>query len=100
MLQRKMLKPYKSAMTVYRHHAEKLFQLKPVQDTYEGLCKLLHDITRHSGGMKACGGNTFEQLIVALVEPLLPTLNARLWSDFTSETTSSPALVDLIKFFK
>ena len=23
---------------VYQHHAEKLFQLKPVQDTYEGLC--------------------------------------------------------------
>ena len=56
---------------VYRHHAEKLLQLKPVQDTYESLCKLLHDITCHSGVMKACGGNTFEQLIVALVVPVL-----------------------------
>ena len=50
--------------------------------------------------MKACGGNTFKQLIVALVEPLVPTLSARLWSDFTSGTTSPSALVDLIKFIE
>ncbi len=85
---------------VYRHHTEKLLQLKSAPETYDGLSKLLHDLTRHTGGMKACGGDSFSQIVVSIVEPLLPTLSARLWSDFTSEASSPPPLDELVKFLK
>ncbi len=85
---------------VYRHHVQKLSQLKPIQDNYESLCQTIHDLTRHSSGMKTCDGATFEQLLVAMIEPLLPTVLIKLWSDFTSDSHSPPALVDLIKFLK
>ncbi len=79
---------------VYRHHVQKLSQLKPMQDTYESLCQNVHNLTRHSCGMKSCDGATFEQLIVAMVEPLLPTVLSKLWSDFTSESNLPPTLAD------
>ena len=63
---------------VYRHHVQKLFQLKPIQDSYESLRQTIHDLTRHSSGLKYCDGATFEQLIVAMVEPLLPTVLTKL----------------------
>ncbi len=86
---------------VYRHHVQKLSQLKPIQDNYESsLCQTIHDLTRHSSGMKTCDGATFEQLLVAMIEPLFPTVLIKLWSDFTSDSHSPPALVDLIKFLK
>ena len=53
-----------------------------------------------SCGMKTCDGATFEQLLVAMVEPLLPTVLTKLWSDFTSESHSPPGLADLLKFLK
>jgi len=76
--------------------------MKPVTETYEGLCKLLHDLTHHTGGMTAYSGDSFEQLVVAIaiVEPLLPSLSNLLWSDYTSENSSSPTLADLVKFLK
>ncbi len=79
---------------VYRHHVQKLSQLKPVQDTYESLCQTVQDLTRHSYGMKSCDGATFEQLIIAMVEPLLLTVLSKLWSDLP------PTLADLLKFLK
>ncbi len=85
---------------VYRHHVQKLTQLKPIQDTYESLCQTIHDLTRHTSGMKSCDGATYEQLIVAMIEPLLPTVLIKLWSDFTSDSIAPPTLSDLLKFFK
>ena len=55
---------------------------------------------RHSCGMKACGGDLFEQLIVSIVESLFPPLSTRLWADFTSESSTTPGLPDLVKFLK
>ena len=76
-------------------------QLKSAPETYDGLSKLLHDLTRHTGSMKACGGDSFSQIVVSIiVEPLLLTLSARLWSDFTSEASSPPPLDELVKFLK
>ena len=85
---------------VYRHHVQKLSQLKPVQDTYESLCQTVQDLTRHSYGMKLCDGVAFEQLIVAMVEPLLPTVLFKLWSEFTSESNLPPTFADLLTFLK
>ncbi len=39
---------------VYGHHVQKLTQLKLIQDTYESLCQTIHDLTRHTSGMKSC----------------------------------------------
>ena len=91
---------YDRNKVVYRHHVQKLTQLKPIQDNYESLCQTIQDLTRHSSGMKTCDGTTFEQLLVAMIEPLLPSVLTKLWSDFTSESHSPPALPDLIKFLK
>ncbi len=85
---------------VYRHHVQKLSQLKPIQDKYESLCQTVHDLTRHASGMKTCDGATLEQLLVAMVEPLFPTVLTILWSDFTSDSHSPPTFADLIKFMK
>ena len=80
---------------VYRHHVQKLIQLKPIQDTYESLCQTIHDLTRYTSGMKSCDGATYEQLIVAMIEPLLPTVLTKLWSDFTSESNLHINMSDL-----
>ncbi len=83
---------------VYRHHAKKLFYLEAVSESYDGLIKLKEDLTRHVGGLRACKGDTFEQLVVAVLEPLLPTLSARLWSEFTTSSTHPPSLSEFVKF--
>ena len=85
---------------VYRHHVQKLSQFKPIQDNYDSLCQIIHDLTRHINGKTTCDGATFEQLLVAMVEPLLPTVLTKLWSDFTSESHSLPGLANLFKFLK
>ena len=91
---------YDQNKIVYRHHVQKLSQLKPIQDNYDSLCQIIHDLTHHTSGMKTCDGATFEQLLVAMVEPLLPTVLTKLWSDFTSESHSPPGLANLLKFLK
>ncbi len=63
------------------------------------VCQTVKDLTCHSCVMKSCDGATLEQLIVAMVEPLLPTALFKLWSDFISEL-NLPTLADLLKFLK
>ena len=43
---------YDRNKSVYRHHVQKLFQLKPIQDTNESICQTIQDLTRQSSGMK------------------------------------------------
>ncbi len=67
-------------------------------ETYEGLMQLKENLTRHIGGIRACKSDSFEQLVVAVLEPLLPSLSARLWSEDTTECSDPPPLTDFIKF--
>ena len=36
---------YECNKIVYRHHVQKISQLKPIQDNYNSLCQIIQDLT-------------------------------------------------------
>ena len=77
---------------VYKHHVKELLALSPISDDHDSYERLKHSITKYIGGLKSCGGDSFEQFVAALLERLLPRSAAVLWADFSSKSDRPPTL--------
>ncbi len=83
---------------VFKHHVKQLQSLSSISDDRDSYVRFLQSITKHGGGVVACGGNTFEQLVPAILEAHLPRPAAVLWSDFSSKDGDcAPTLEELME---
>ncbi len=84
---------------VFQHHIKQLQSLSSISDDHDSYVRFLQSITKHVGGAVTCGGNTFEQLVTAMLEAHLPRPAAVLWSDFSSKDGDCPPTLAKLEEF-